>query len=367
MNKKIKSKDRNIVKIAFDESGNTGQNLIDPVQRYYVLASINLSDEEVESSYELMRGNANELHFVKMKKYNNSRKSIIEFLNLDLITDSKVKFSFSDKKFTIIGHLIDLLISRGALKQQIDVFRNGLDFILQNAFLKSCIIHDDQKLLMKVLNMFVLIIREKNISLKDDFYNLVKQFKSLKSDGNDKVIFDFLLNSESEFEKIINSTNKYTLDPTLSTFLVLADLWSKEINQEYEVIHDKSKQMEHWSPRIKFLSENMISTDEWDTCNFKFPLNQNNFTIRDSVDYKRIQLADIIASSISFKLNQNQSKNDYIHFANSIGESKLFSLNFHSIKPVPNPIVKINEIEDEEVRKNFKELLEIFGKKNKSV
>src|SRR6267142_2013884 len=54
-------------KVAFDEAGNTGQNLLDPSQPIFVLSSVSLSDSDAAAIRDLV-GRSGELHFKKLRK-----------------------------------------------------------------------------------------------------------------------------------------------------------------------------------------------------------------------------------------------------------------------------------------------------------
>lgn len=86
-------------KIYFDEAGNTGSNLLDPEQPFFVLASTNFSDDEVNELVNIFETNSEELHFLNLRKSPKHQAKLLEFFNHDLITTATVKFSFADKKF----------------------------------------------------------------------------------------------------------------------------------------------------------------------------------------------------------------------------------------------------------------------------
>lgn len=73
-------------KIYFDEAGNTGADLLNKDQNIFILCSNSYTKEETEEFIKLFK-NKSELHFVKLKKSEEGRKSIINFLNHPLISE----------------------------------------------------------------------------------------------------------------------------------------------------------------------------------------------------------------------------------------------------------------------------------------
>jgi len=61
--------------ISFDESGNTGQDLLNKDQGAFVLSSSNFSDSEIEILSNIF-DTENEIHFKKLKKSSKGRKQI---------------------------------------------------------------------------------------------------------------------------------------------------------------------------------------------------------------------------------------------------------------------------------------------------
>ena len=73
------------VTIYFDESGNTGQDMLNKEQKVFVLASVNYDNQELEKIKNIFNINE-EVHFKKLKNSSIGRKKIISFLNHELIS-----------------------------------------------------------------------------------------------------------------------------------------------------------------------------------------------------------------------------------------------------------------------------------------
>jgi len=67
--------------VAFDETGNTGDNLLDPDQPVFVLASVQLPDED---TVRVLGDPAGEIKFAKLKRSRVGERRILSILNSSL-------------------------------------------------------------------------------------------------------------------------------------------------------------------------------------------------------------------------------------------------------------------------------------------
>src|SRR3954466_13162037 len=88
--------------VAFDESGNTGQNLTDASQPVFVLASLCLSDADARSltSIATVPG-AKEAKFARLRSSGPGQRRLTAFLNSVLLPPSSVKITAYHKSFMI--------------------------------------------------------------------------------------------------------------------------------------------------------------------------------------------------------------------------------------------------------------------------
>ena len=96
-------------KVYFDEAGNTGSNITNNDQPYFVLSSVSFTDEE------LVRLQADvafddELHFVKIKSRWDGRDAIRRLLMHPLFDENHITFQIVDKAFATYAFMVDMLI-----------------------------------------------------------------------------------------------------------------------------------------------------------------------------------------------------------------------------------------------------------------
>ena len=67
--------------VAFDESGNSGANLLDPEQPVFALASLRVSDD---LAAEILCDTAKELKFNRLRRSADGRQKVLRILNSEL-------------------------------------------------------------------------------------------------------------------------------------------------------------------------------------------------------------------------------------------------------------------------------------------
>jgi len=88
--------------VAFDESGNTGQNLLDQTQLVFTLASVNLDYKESMEALDIFKKDGkDEQHFVNLKRRPSGQQKIIEFLKYNKFNSDRIKVSAIHKSYMV--------------------------------------------------------------------------------------------------------------------------------------------------------------------------------------------------------------------------------------------------------------------------
>lgn len=318
--------------ISFDESGNTGNDLLNKDQENFVLSSNNFNNEELEeliSIFELDK----ELHFKQLKKSEEGRKKVIQLLNHDLITEEKTKSVIAEKEIILLGHIIDQLFETVANKKNRDIYKNGDNIYLTNYLYFYGNNIWNKVLYQTFLTSFVAMFRLKTEDSIEEFYESVYQLCITEKKG--KEILIWIISSKIYAESILERVDKFTLDITYSALLVLSSSWHDEVNQNIDVIFDNSKQITHYIDEINYLREMDIPSQKvgFNSRKMTYPLPIDSLSLVDSKNHKAVQISDLIASAIGFYFNNKNEKQK--KFVNEIGESKLLNLeNFFTLLPL---------------------------------
>ena len=152
-------------------------------------------------------------------------------------------------------------------------------------------------------------MREQSNESIDAFYENV----DILSELSDKYLCDILFHirmSKDIIEHVLTEDRKYCLDLTTTSLVNLAWYWSNKLNSDIDIITDTSKPLKESLPIIKQLSSKDIPSTlvGYDTRKHQYPLRIHSISMKDSASDLGIQLADIVASSISFMYNDSHSK-----------------------------------------------------------
>lgn len=95
--------------IYIDEAGNTGLDILNADQPYFVLSAIHFTNEELahiqkDISY------SKEIHFVNMKKSIKGRNTIKQVLQHPFMNEEHISFEFVNKQFCVYAQIVDMTI-----------------------------------------------------------------------------------------------------------------------------------------------------------------------------------------------------------------------------------------------------------------
>lgn len=111
--------------VAADESGSTGENLIDP-QGVIAHATVCIDDESAAPLLEELRSRAGSLQAPEVKFAQFARErgliALSNFLAPDGYMDDRVNISVGDKRFIIVSKMIDLLVEEEARERGVDMY-----------------------------------------------------------------------------------------------------------------------------------------------------------------------------------------------------------------------------------------------------
>jgi hypothetical protein len=322
----------NKITVYYDESGNSGQNLLDEEQRYFVLGSNCFSIDELAIFQSILPKGVHEFHFVEMKNSDVGRKAVLDLLNHELICEDKVIYAVADKIFVAAAKIVDLLIEPSFYDQGIDISCNGVNLMLTEYIMCLAVSSKNQERLYRLLDSFVNMIRYKTKSYVYEFYSIVGAW--VVADKNEEYLMSIILASQNNIDNIIDALeyDKYALDVTSSLFCVLCQHWFKNTQKNVDAVFDNSKQMEYYKDFIGYMKNIPIPTCEVGKgdVSMVFPLPVSRLLLTDSATLIGVQISDIIASSIAFMCNNKNQKQ--VPFVNEIRRSKLANLcNMHTI------------------------------------
>lgn len=289
--------------VAFDESGNSGGNLLDSEQPVFVLASVHLADDVAK---ELVGSDSKELKFARLKCSAQGRKRILDILDSPALGPNRVLVAGIHKPFMVIAKMVDLLVEPLAYTAGIDLYVRGINLGMANMWhfvMPVCIGRKRfQALRVAFVNM-VRTPRPKNI---EQFYSIVAdaiQHARLDDFADD---LEMLLATRRIAESYMNDWDSSDLDPAIPAFADHASTWTGTFGTEFVIAHDESKPL----AQQQVILEAMMSTKEetvvigYDRRKKVFPIHANGIEFRNSSECPQIQVADIVAGAVAHSLRQ---------------------------------------------------------------
>lgn len=293
-----------MITVAFDEAGNTGQHLTNREQPLFVLASVNFNNEDVKRLHlTVCESDNDEAHYVKLKKSKRGRKKIISLMGDPLISKNNVKVVVFHKRFMVMAKVIDLLVEPLAAQNGINLYSNGacqalsnLHFICMQCFCGEVQTND-------FFVKFTRMVREQNTEAIDDFYNHIQAMsKTIELSHNDySKQLTSLWSTKYAVNNALEDCDLAALDPAVPAYTDLVSDWGDQLNALFTTIHDKSKIIAQYREHLLGLSDQRMKSVIFRVGpkTRTYPLKAIDLILEDSKNCKAIQIADIVAGSIS--------------------------------------------------------------------
>jgi hypothetical protein len=293
--------------VAFDESGNSGGNLLDGSQPVFVLASVHLSGDSVKA---ILNGNPRELKFARLNRNVRGRRQIIEVLNSPLLTTETFLISGFHKPFMAITKLVDLLVEPLFYARGIDLYERGGNLAMANLFHFTMPVYIGKKRFERLRSAFVQMVRNPSNMAIDRFYKILRTAYERLEHEEFEADLAMLLATRPVAEAYRKDFDTSDLDPAIPSFVEHASEWTARLGTTFRIIHDVSKPL----LQEQIVLEAMMSTDEspkeigYDRRKMAFPFRASGIEFQDSAVFPAIQIADIIASSTAYCLRSSFHK-----------------------------------------------------------
>ena len=289
-----------IARVAFDESGNTGQDLLNKEQPIFVLASTYLGDDVARDLVSKTIGkDTNEVHYTRLKKHHDGQNKILNLISSAQLSGKNIKLAIYHKRFMIMAKIVDILVEQLAHEEGFDLYERGANIALSNMLFMVLPVFVPPALVDEFYSKFVGMIRNKNPESVMEFYRSIDVLATNCRNGKLNDILALLKATERVAYDVITFDGMPSLDPAIPAFVDLAALWGGELNQEFEIIHDNSKPLIQAEDILRLLIRKDIEpmVVGYDRRMRTFPLSANALTFVDSLTVPQVQIADIFAGS----------------------------------------------------------------------
>ncbi|TDE29329.1 hypothetical protein E0I61_09205 [Flavobacterium ranwuense] len=320
---------------AFDESGNTGSDLLNSEQPVFILSSVRLTENEAQELRGILTAKGNELKFARLKKSKRYQNEIIALLNHDIISDETVQIALFHKQYCIWLHTVDRLIEP-VLKEDIDtdVYEDGQNIALTNMLFFCVPVFCDPDAVEVYKHAFIKLFQFRDEVHIDKFYTAVENLIASSKDEKFVDALLLILGSYPYIDDILDRWDKYNFDSTLSAFINLIDYWGRKTDKSFYAFVDNSKPLVHHKELIDLVSnineEGEIGTDRR---KLKLPLKLIDIKFADSKDVHTVQIADVIAGAANHYYKAIADPQYADEFSEKIGKTKLVDLLYSPVWP----------------------------------
>jgi len=138
-------------------------------------------------------------------------------------------------------------------------------------------------------------------------------------------------------DEVLRSSDVTTLDPAPSAFVLHCQVWGKQLNREFDAIHDESKPIEHMKAIISY----MMAKDEaeveagYDRRKIVFPLKASGVNFDKSKSLLQLQIADIFSGAYTYWAGGKIGLQVDKEFADAIEKTCLHNLLIGGVLPIP--------------------------------
>lgn len=285
--------------IFFDESGNTGSDLLGKDQPIFALASTCMEDAVAQRLIApLKRQGQREAKYSKLKNSSFGQAALVEFLSAPELSLSTAKFAQTDKLYYLITHLVDKLIEPTLYENGLDLYARDAHVGLTNVWYYAGKTAFPNGHWEKVLLAFERAVRcPTNSNFSDFDATLLRASHFTPYDSRD--FATGLLMASGRLEEFIGVfRGGVVFDPAPDLFTAMIHRWMDDYPGRFAVTHDKSKPLARNEAFFRALIVDAPSrVIGYGARQVEMPLRVNEFTFGDSCDHAQLQVADVIAGA----------------------------------------------------------------------
>jgi len=284
--------------IFLDESGYTGQDLLNAEQPFFAIASLRLDEvqsQELKQNF-FGRIQAKELKHGSMAKYFTQQRMVIDFLHYLSQHLDIVKVGIIHKQYALICKVVEWAVEPAAHEIGIDLYRGGGNIALANLIFYTFPLFGGDDFFDSFLSTFQTMMRLRSQESYDNFFGLV--FKRYDSDKLNEILkliqtFHYALGFEE-----IHTFPDNALDLPFSLAFNQMGEWRQQITGDIFLIHDESSYMnQHKALWDAIMSPDLpVAVHGYDRRKIHLPIAVNT-TFGSSKDWVGLQLADLVAGA----------------------------------------------------------------------
>lgn len=296
-----------MLEVAFDESGNSGQNLLDRIQPVYTLASVARPESEVapEVAALLDGSDFDELKFSDMRGSEPGRRLISNLFDAGLLDPAHARVVPVDKDWMVAGKMVDLLWEPQTPDSNA-FYASGVHRRIASALQRQGPAEAGPEVWERWQRAFVAAVRRPQDEAR--IAALAATLAALKVSAQGQpigILLEVVPDDEASLAALIPHGDD-ELDPALGGLVEQLHHWSQRLGKPFKVVHDDSAVVRRWQQLLERLSdqENPRRTFDIGDIHFDFPLYGVEVGTVDSRHTAAVQLADVLAGAVMWCLRE---------------------------------------------------------------
>ncbi len=288
-----------MVQIFLDESGNTGEDLMNKDQPVFVIASLILDETACAELKEKFFRNvqARELKHSRLSRNLNRQKMVLEYVDYLSKNHHLVKLNVAHKKFVLVTRAVDILVETAAHQDGFDIYEKGFNLALCHIDFYTMPVIAGEQFFLAFLERFQSMIRLRTVQEYNSFHSLV--FKEHTDKDLSEILDWFRAGLAVCGPNVIRTLPENSLDLAIPMALKNMAQCRASVSGKIHLIHDKSSAMSKEAVIWDKLMDPELTPTEigYDRRRASFPIAVEQTSFEASQDRAGIQLADILAGA----------------------------------------------------------------------
>lgn len=293
-----------------DEAGHSGQNLLDPAQPYFVLASNNYGPLEALEILEVVRSSqTGESKFASLKRSTTGTGRLIRLLTDPRLNASRIVVDVFHKRYMVATKVIDLVMETLLHERGVDLYREGANIAAANVLFYSLAPLCGESASDEFFAAFVSLIRDRNPTTRNRYVRAVERAVEACKDEEFR-LFLAPFGDDAQLDTWLDPINALALEPAVPALFEHIAAWGRRLREPFRVVHDRSKPVVASESFFLDLLANANETPApvgYDRRQFEFPLRAASLEQGDSKDHPSLQLADLCAGAINHLLKSRSA------------------------------------------------------------
>jgi hypothetical protein len=327
--------------VAFDESGNTGDNLLDARQRIHALASIALAESDAQAVVGTPGRACAELKYSELRATEEGQAEVLNLLRGNVITPENARVTPTHKPYAVVARYFDYLMETTLFEGRFDVQEAGFHISFANILYRRGPAACGGTRWKRLLEAFVGACRRPSNVSFDVYAYAHLQCREACSDQTVAQLLDLVpLTREGLAGRLAIDQGdgigaRDLLDPAATMLLENCMYWPEQLGRII-VRHDESHVIRRWTEKLMVLAgpSAQESVGHYWAERMPLPLRIDGVELVRSHDYVQVQLADVLAGAAVTWLGQFAGRREPRDFIAELGDTILPDLIQNEIWPL---------------------------------